>query len=218
MLAGYTTAYLDNPETAAMKEFCATRLRQLTSAAKPYPLTADEFTAVHEDDNCECWYREAIGESGYPDGVLVASKFRNSTLRPSGTTVLSLRSVSNLQIRGQAFIIPHGRYRVQWHVWMWAGKTYPSGGGPSVPVAPFTENSVVEHMFPSKDPEQDSSGNHHAFAIPCDTRFSAGRAKRPRDGFAYDEVDVHQTPIQAEALLEPGFKEYKLEYGLWNTY
>ncbi|XP_014550282.1 hypothetical protein COCVIDRAFT_115882 [Bipolaris victoriae FI3] len=189
-LAGFTSAYFDNAETLDLKERCATRLRQLTGAAKPFTIPADVFTAGHENDidnpgegspRMKFWYREKVGESGYPDDVVVDTKFQKSDIRPPGNTILSCRRIVHIQLRGQAFNIPHGRYRVNWII-----------------LPPPNHDCL--------------------FYFPFGLKLSVGRAQNQGHRFMHDVVDADKNPLLAPRLLEPGFQEWNLSPGLWNTY
>jgi len=226
-LAGFTRAYFDNAETLDLKQRCATRLRQLTGIAKPRTIPADVFTAGNENDvdnpgegspRMRFWYREKVGKSGYPDAVVVDTKFQEPDIRPPGNTILSCRRVCHIQLRGQAFNIPHGRYRIHWIMWFWAGKTFPVGGGHSTPVAHFIENTVEERRFPPQTQNSPPPEHDCLFYFPFGLKLSGGRAQNQGPRFMHDVVDADENPLLAPKLLEPGFQEYNLSSGDWNTY
>ncbi|KAK4194319.1 acyl transferase/acyl hydrolase/lysophospholipase [Triangularia verruculosa] len=226
-LSGFTEAYFNNAEQRDAKHGCATRLRQLTSRAQPPIIPADEFTAVHEGDvdipspespAMKYWYREEVGVNGYPDCVRVDERFCGGKVRPPGKTILSCRRIVNLQLRGQASGVAHGRYRVRWIMWFWAGTDYPQQGSYNVPHSYPTDNSVVERVFPPANPDAVAPRQDQLFAFPWDMTFSVGKAQRPGASFQCEGVDVREHPIAAKQLLHPGYQEFRLEGGVWNTH
>lgn len=211
------------------------RRRQLARKRLSVNVSADDFIAVNENgvENpgpdfppMKYWYREEVGESGYPDSVVVPPKFQDPDVRPPGETILSLRAIPNIQLRGEVTNIPAGCYRVQWIVWLWAGKDYPVRGAEegytlnsacSTPIAHFTENSVVERIFPCKNPHDVLRRPDKPFWFPWGMRFSVGKAQHPGARFSYYNDNSDERPIAASELLQPGFEESVLSGGLWHT-
>lgn len=199
-----------------------------STVRETYRLPSEEFTALHEDDldqdfpNMGFWYREKLDlHTHYPVDVEVESRFqRPGGVIPVGETVLTLRRICNLIVRGRFRYIMPGRYQVKWIFWFPAGRTCPSSSDrvPAcyIPDATSTENSVLQRIFPSSitgqpPPEQDSS-----FFYPWNLLLSAGR---PRDfnAFLETDIDVDRNPLAAPVLLSEGFTEQRLDPGLWNT-
>ena len=211
-LAGFTQAYLNNAQTYRSQLACVKRIRELTNKAMPYELSAGQFTVVHEDDrdsdypSMALWYREEVDHtSGYPSNVRVDPQFRCKTVRPVGSTILSSRRFVNLLIRGQAFDIPHGRYRIKWVVWYFRGQA------PTI-----EENSVTQRKFPSIIPGQDASVVEPGHFPPFNVLYSVGRAKEPMK-FMHKSIDVNTFPDSVPVLLRDGYKQQMVDSGLWNT-
>jgi hypothetical protein len=81
-----------------------------------YHLKPEEFFSLHEDDldrdfaNTAYWYREKLDKvTHYPVGVDVEPRFNKPPI-PLGDTVLILRRVCNLLVRGRFRYILPGSY------------------------------------------------------------------------------------------------------------
>ncbi|KAK4101659.1 hypothetical protein N658DRAFT_496083 [Parathielavia hyrcaniae] len=163
------------------------------------------------------WYREEVGESGYPASVRVDERFRDPKVRPKGRTILSCRRMCNIQLRGQAFDVPPGRFRVRWTMWFWAGQDYPYSGSGNRPRSIPRDNSVMERVFPPAN-SQTAPPPQGTLFFPWDLTLSVGKAQRPGGSFMHQDVDVDRHPVAATELLEPGYREFRLEGGVWNAF
>ncbi|EWC47641.1 hypothetical protein DRE_03261 [Drechslerella stenobrocha 248] len=193
-----------------------------------YHLSPKDFTAVHDEDldqdypDMSFWYREPLDpDSHYPIGVQVDARFRRpGSILPIGDTVLTLRRICNLIIRGCFRGIAPGRYQVQWIFWFPAGRNCPPSSGhvPNgfYPEADDVENSVLERVFPTAIPGEFPPEVDSAFCFPWSLLLIAGQ---PRNFGSYllETIDVDKHPLAAPVLLREGFKEQPLDPGLWNT-
>lgn len=88
----------------------------------------------------------------------------------------------------------------------------PPGFVPELP----QENSISERFFPStiaaEAPPKLDSGYSYPWSLIC----SVGRPKRYHD-FLYKEFNLDANPFAAKVLLLEGFKEIRIDLGMWNT-
>lgn len=223
-LAGCTQAYLLKNEISTRNVDCASLIEQFSLTAQPHEIPATAFQAVHEGDmdtdyhSMAYWYREKIVNSRYPAAVQVSKDFQDGVIGPVGNEILSLRRVCNVDVRGQAFNINPGKYRVRFVIWLWSGHAVQSTsqGLPSSYIPEDTvENTVTQRRFPRKDGGSISSNKDSGYFFPWNFTFSVGRAKNARE-FMRTGMNRDKHSVIAPELLAPGYQEQVLDPGLWD--